>query len=223
MRRKIDSLEVDENLKNQLMKLMINSSSEEDSNYSSSSEDEINEGISSSAEEQIRSGKECQCNIVQYNKDYWKSLVGMKSLNVLTNSQEEILTIIDQVTDHNVKRQLLEFLIEKNPSNRESSKLILPNKGYQFQEVMNRFNHSRIKEKPASLQDLKYEINQLKIEISMLKHENKEFKVRISSLENAKKETQISFPETQEPNDLPEYLNKIHEICLVPTIFIKYS
>ncbi|KAK2374805.1 hypothetical protein QL285_075743 [Trifolium repens] len=147
----------DEELRNQLEKvLLINSeseveSSEDDVSYSSSSETSDNNS--------------CQCNELSY----WKSIVEMNGLNVLTSEQDEALKALESIPDDNLRRKLIETLIRDNL--REKAPLI-KEAPYQLSEVLSRFRQSNERETPVSINDLKREINLLKSEISYIKNNN---------------------------------------------------
>ncbi|MCH97278.1 hypothetical protein A2U01_0018271, partial [Trifolium medium] len=79
----------DENLRNQLEKiLLINYDSELDNN---SSEEDVRSTCSSSNDNS--DNNDCQCN----GLNYWKSIVEMNGLNVLTNEQDEALKAIESI------------------------------------------------------------------------------------------------------------------------------
>ena len=118
----------------------------------------------------------CQCNQI----DYWKSIVDMNGLNVLTTEQDEAIKAIESISDNNLKRKMLEVLIQEN-SKKESP--IIIEAPYQLSEVLSRFQQSHIRETPVSLTDLNREINLLKSEIAQIKKDNQKLSQRVSLLE----------------------------------------
>ncbi|CAL5186076.1 unnamed protein product [Lathyrus oleraceus] len=85
--------------------LLLNSDSE---NYSS--EEDINMIYESSTEcsSKYSDSNDCQCNQL----DYWKSIVGMNGLNVLTSKQDEAIKAIESISNKELKRKMIEVLIQ---------------------------------------------------------------------------------------------------------------
>ncbi|XP_045792081.1 uncharacterized protein LOC123886847 [Trifolium pratense] len=87
----------DEELRNQLEKvLLINSSSESETESS-------NDEVSYSSSSDTSDNNNCQCNELSY----WKSIVEMNGLNVLTNEQDEALKALESISDDNLRRKLI--------------------------------------------------------------------------------------------------------------------
>ncbi|MCI08913.1 hypothetical protein A2U01_0029995, partial [Trifolium medium] len=80
----------DESLRNQLEKILLISSDSE--NYDSAEEDIMSNSSDSSIEEN-QDNNDCQCNEL----NYWKSIVEMNGLNVLTKDQDEALKAIESI------------------------------------------------------------------------------------------------------------------------------
>jgi hypothetical protein len=118
----------DENLRAQLEKvLLINPDSE-----SEISDNEI-DFINKSSSKESSSDDNCQCND---EIEYWKSIVNMNGLNVLTEEQDKTLKILESIPDNNLRRKMIEFLIKDN-SKREAPQII--EAPYQISEVLSRF------------------------------------------------------------------------------------
>ncbi|MCI54789.1 hypothetical protein A2U01_0076039, partial [Trifolium medium] len=65
---------------------------------------------SDSSIDEIQDNNNCQCNEL----NYWKSIVEMNGLNVLTESQDKALDAIESIPDVNLKKKMLEILIKDN-------------------------------------------------------------------------------------------------------------
>jgi hypothetical protein len=165
----------DEELRSQLAKvLLVNSESEESDNIS----DEDIESITNS-ETSDSDNNDCQCN----DLNYWKSIVEMNGLNVLTSEQDQALKALESISDNSLKRKMIEFLIKENTKEKSP---IINEAPYQLSEVLSRFQQANTKETPVSINDLKREINSLKSEITQIKHDNIMINHRIEILENNK-------------------------------------
>jgi endonuclease IV len=55
----------------------------------------------------LSSANDCQC-------DYWKAIVEMNGLNVLTKEQNEALKVLESISDSTLRRKMIEFLIKEN-------------------------------------------------------------------------------------------------------------
>ncbi|KAK2424968.1 hypothetical protein QL285_035270 [Trifolium repens] len=173
----------DEDLRNHLQKVLLLNSDHaseesdymseisEESDYMTKENEELSTGDSDS------DNKNCQCNEL----NYWKSIVNMNGLIVLTSEQDQALKVLESISDNNLKRKMIEFLIKEN--SREKSPMI-NEAPYQLSEVLSRFQQVNIKETPVSIIDLKREVNQLKSEIIQIKNNNDILNHKVSILEN---------------------------------------
>ncbi|XP_045798027.1 uncharacterized protein LOC123892268 [Trifolium pratense] len=128
----------DEELRNQLEKvLLINSESEVES-----SEEEVSYSSSSDTSD----NNSCQCNEL----NYWKSIVEMNGLNVLTSEQDEALKALESIQDDNLRRKLIETLIKDNLRGKTP---LIKEAPYQLSEVLSRFRQSNERETPVSIND----------------------------------------------------------------------
>ncbi|KAH7835845.1 hypothetical protein Vadar_030434 [Vaccinium darrowii] len=159
--------QLDEGLRLQLSKLLLNTSDE--SNQESS--DEINElDYSTSSESGYSPTEDCTgkcCSSHQDALQVFANLNGL-SLNVLSKSQQEILELVDKVQDPEIRRKIIELSFNSAVSEVESLEKP-PNvtRYYSINEVFNRLEASS--SKPATLQDLQKEVNELKSELRLLK------------------------------------------------------
>ena len=90
------------------------------------------------------------------------------SINVITDTQKDLLSSIDKINDPELRGKLLNFCLEQRQSHSQPIPEImqLPSRHYNLQEVFRRIET----EQPVTLQDLKKEINILKIEVKQLKN-----------------------------------------------------
>jgi hypothetical protein len=170
-KKKLEEIQLDEGLRLQLGKLLLNSSSE------SESDDELNElGYSSSSESE--SPEDCTgkcCTSSQNHMKVFANLNGL-SINVLSKSQQDILQLVDQIHDTEVRDKIIKIsltsALESEPEKPSISKY------YSINEVFKRMEKTSISiSKPVTTQDLQKEIINLKTEIDYLK---------LSQLENQK-------------------------------------
>ncbi|KAK1360088.1 hypothetical protein POM88_044562 [Heracleum sosnowskyi] len=188
---------------------MINSS---DSERESSNEEDLEliyETSSDSSEESLSpNNNNCQCNEI----NYWKSIVEMNGLNVLTADQDKALKVIEALTDPDLKRKMIETLIENSIVKKESP--LIMEALYQLSEVLSRFQQSNTKETLVSINDLRSEVNLLKSEISQIKKNNEKLSQRITLLETkspSKVEDNKEIIGTSKP-DNNDYLNLLDQV-----------
>ena len=92
--------------------------------------------------------------------------IGSPSINVLTEIEQNMRNIADQITDPKMKLNFLELCY-----NQQKKEEILPPQHYSMKEIFKRIQHVT-KEKPIIIQDLKMEVNALKVEIKHLQTSN---------------------------------------------------
>ncbi|KAL2527251.1 CCHC-type domain-containing protein [Abeliophyllum distichum] len=160
LRRKINNLQIDDDIKSQLLNLIESeSSSSEDIIYNLQDDSDYSE-ISSSSKSSS-SIKICNC------KD--NCTCETNSINVLTSEKELIQEIISQIQDPDLKQkfqQILDHIPETKP----------PPRTYNVNDVFDRFKKSN---KSSSSQDLRREVNQMKKQISDLVKELSQLKFEV--------------------------------------------
>ncbi|CAJ2643632.1 unnamed protein product [Trifolium pratense] len=164
-----------------------------------------NDEVSYSSSSETSDNNDCQCNELSY----WKSIVEMNGLNVLTSEQDEALKALESISDDNLRRKLIETLIRDN--SREKTPLVTE-APYQLSEVLSRFRHSNERETPVSINDLKREINLLKSEISYIKKNNDVLAKRISLLENSNKIENIVSNNDSPSSSSNSYLSLLERV-----------
>ncbi|KAL2506072.1 putative reverse transcriptase domain [Abeliophyllum distichum] len=161
LRRKINNLQIDDEIKSQLLNLIkTDSSSAEDIIYNLQDDSDYSESTSSS--ESSNSIKICNC------KD--NCTCETNSINVLTSEKELIQDIISQIQDPDLKQKfqhILDPVQETKP----------PPRTYNVNDVFDRFKKSN---KNSSSQDLRHEVNQMKKQISDLDKKLSQLKFEVS-------------------------------------------
>ncbi|KAI8554885.1 hypothetical protein RHMOL_Rhmol05G0131500 [Rhododendron molle] len=169
-KKKLNELQIDEGLRQQLFKLLLESSEE---SSDEETEDQVND-LSDHDEESSSTEEEapCNCNNLEFSTsdNYWKAIVEMNglSINVLTDKQQGLLDIIDQIEDPQLRIKIIETCIASNTKEEEETKPRILNETYSLKTVLDRLEQIG-SDKPATIPDLKGEINTLKTEIKLLK------------------------------------------------------
>ncbi|XP_058183933.1 uncharacterized protein LOC131301588 [Rhododendron vialii] len=130
------------------------------------------------------------------------------SVNVLTEKQQGLLEVIDQIDDPQLKMKVIETCIS-SMKEEEEEKPQLPNENYSLKIILDRLEQVD-NLKPVTIPDLKNEINTLKAEIRSLKtfqskaaQEFYDIKTRLVVLENKGESSKV--------DDLA-YLNSINKV-----------
>nr|KYP53754.1 Enzymatic polyprotein [Cajanus cajan] len=152
VKEKINNLNMSEELKEQIAKLLLyESESEEEENSS----EEYIDNIGTSSEEE----SECECEENPCSCSF--------SINVITSEAKLILEIVEKLPNEEEKLEYLsklKDLILEDKTHEESTTLEFS--GYDFSQILKK---ASIKEKPVNIKDLQREINELKEEINIIK------------------------------------------------------
>uniref|UniRef100_A0A7N0TK87 Peptidase A2 domain-containing protein n=1 Tax=Kalanchoe fedtschenkoi TaxID=63787 RepID=A0A7N0TK87_KALFE len=169
MKDKIKNLNLDEELKDSLKKLLINSESETELN-NNSNEDEI-------------------YKLISQFKD-------TDSLNVLKGN--DLIEFLQSIKDKELRSKVIESIdIPSSSETRQNKETFKPdNSPYMMSEVFEsiRQKHEKVSETPTNVLDLKIEIDNLKDEIKLLKQLNNNLNQRVSKLENVETQTDLINP-----------------------------
>ncbi|XP_028104274.1 uncharacterized protein LOC114303333 [Camellia sinensis] len=205
---KINELNLDPDIKRQLLQTIEEESTEDES----PSEDEINElfSPSSSNDEQDEFACPCSTNQDQLSEiNYWKSIVEVNglhlgepsSINVLADAQKDMLPVADQIQDPEIKIKYLKMCYEHQQTVQEQP--LIPVHSYNLQDVFKGIQtlNSTSVEQPTTIQDLKMEINILKTEVKHLQTASaatiKDIKYLHNQLKSKKSETEAVKSEDQ--------------------------
>ncbi|KAI5681439.1 hypothetical protein M9H77_02667 [Catharanthus roseus] len=179
MKKKINNLDISEELKDSLEKLFLESDDSED--ITSASEiDHISDSSDNSEETMCPCKQEHSASQKEKSEDdYYKLISQFKDsdINVLTNNH--ILEFLKSIKDQELRSRIIENLDDIPSSSTHSTKIeeeFIPNNNpYTMKEVYKlmkqRYDNSH--KSPTTVNDLYGEINHLKDEIKMLKQINK--------------------------------------------------
>ncbi|PIN07010.1 hypothetical protein CDL12_20430 [Handroanthus impetiginosus] len=193
VKKKIESLDLDEGLKKSLCKILLNEEGEDIYVNIVSKNSESENGIelddfSNRESEELHSEQECN-EFCECAKCYIKNL--NLGINVLTKDESFILDLIDQITDPVKKRHVLETYLQEKPSSSRLSEKF-KQEPYSLQKIMARVKE--ISNREPTISELKYEINEIKKELANIKE-------KIFYLENpfkSIKEKKVQFDEEEE-------------------------
>ena len=114
---------------------------------------------------------------------------------MLTTDQEMLIDMIDHIEDREAKAKFIRKIMEKNNKNT----LPLSNT-YKFKDVMKQFEIQN----PVTIQDLKFEIKQIKMQIEELKIFTHSIDFKLQNMEN-----QGIFVNNQTPEELNNFFNSM--------------
>ncbi|XP_028051189.1 uncharacterized protein LOC114255842 [Camellia sinensis] len=135
VKSKINELNLDPDIKRQLLQTIEEESTEDES----PSEDEVNELFSPSSSDEEQDEPLCPCSTNQDQLseiNYWKSIVEMNglhlgepnSINVLTDAQKDMLAVADQIQDPEIKIKYLKMCYEHQQTVQEQPLIPLKSK-----------------------------------------------------------------------------------------------
>ncbi|KAG5631121.1 hypothetical protein H5410_002838 [Solanum commersonii] len=194
---KIKSLDLEDNIKDSLYKILLNSSSENFSpNNSDGEKSSTSEDLKVLHEEDYMSSfvEECtSCQIGQPsdNKDkdkFYQLYSQFKDLNIHVISNDNWVEMLRMIDDPTLRSQIIDKIgnISTSTSNTKIPKeKFVHNNAYTMAEVKRQLKLRTQREHiPTTIQDLVEEINNLKKEISSLKNHNMILDERITYIEN---------------------------------------
>src|SRR5206468_12907949 len=107
------------------------------------------------------------------------------SINALTDTQSEIISMIDKVTDPLLKSKILQFCLEQTKNSPSSFEKPNITKHYSMKEVLQRLEGKpETSLKPSTSQDLRSEVNIVKSEIKLIREELDNQNIRLIQLES---------------------------------------
>uniref|UniRef100_A0A7N0UU70 Peptidase A2 domain-containing protein n=1 Tax=Kalanchoe fedtschenkoi TaxID=63787 RepID=A0A7N0UU70_KALFE len=197
MKDKIKNLNLDEELKDSLKKLLINSESETESSSDTETETDssgntelgnLNE-TTESEDNACCSSCEKPCSKQDSEDEIYKLISQFKdndSLNVLKGN--DLIEFLQSIKDKELRSKLIDSMdIPSSSETRQNEEISkVDNNPYMMSEVFKtlRQKQKTISETPTSILDLKIEIDNLKDEIKMLKQLNNNLNQRVSKLED---------------------------------------
>uniref|UniRef100_A0A7N0TCT7 Peptidase A2 domain-containing protein n=1 Tax=Kalanchoe fedtschenkoi TaxID=63787 RepID=A0A7N0TCT7_KALFE len=197
MKDKIKILNLDEEIKDSLKKLLINSESETESsseietdssenteleNINEMTDSEDNACCSSCEKTCLKQDNGCEDEIYKLISQFKDN----DSLNVLKSN--DLIEFLQSIKDKELRSKIIESIdIPSSSETRQNEEISkIDTNPYMMSEVFKtlRQKQKTISETPTSVLDLKIEIDNLKDEIKMLKHLNNNLNQRVSKLED---------------------------------------
>ncbi|KAG5609742.1 hypothetical protein H5410_021023 [Solanum commersonii] len=231
VKEKIKSLDVGDDIKDSLYKIMLNSDSEKSGSESSS-----NKGSSTSEdlkalqqEDSITSEDECSpcqqgmaCEKKDDEDDLYKIYAQFKefSLNVIDN--DKVLELLQNMKDPEIRAQIIDKISNNPPKEKDHIPEEISTKegSYTMTEVKNLFLE-RIKmiSSPTTINDLKEDVNSLKEDILRLKEKNVVIEVRLDAIQTRQDLENMS----ESSSFLEGENNKLDYIYSEQKISVKYN
>ena len=194
---KIKSLDLEDNIKDSLYKILLDSSSENSSpNNSEGEESYTSEDLKALHEEDYMSSPDEECTSCQIGQpcdnkeqdEFYQLYSQFKDLNVNVISNDNWVEMLRMIDDPTIRSQIIDKIGNNNPS---TSNTRIPkvssdhDNTYTMAEVKRQLKlRSQRNHIPTTIQDLVEEINNLKKEISSLKNHNMILDERITYIEN---------------------------------------
>nr|KYP75455.1 polyprotein [Cajanus cajan] len=154
VKEKINNLDMSEQLKDQIAKLLLY---ESDNEESSNEEENYIENIETSSDED----SECECDENPCSCSF--------NINVISASEKLMLEMVDKLPNEDEKLDYLiklkNLILQDNHTEETSTPEF---SGYDFSKIL---KQASIKEKPINLQDLQREVKELKEEVKLIKNQ----------------------------------------------------
>ncbi|KAG5589385.1 hypothetical protein H5410_039899 [Solanum commersonii] len=200
VKEKIKNLDIDDNLKDSLHKIMLNSDSESGSAYSSREYSSTSEDLKALQQEEYLTSKMNARHIYEQFKEL--------SLNVIDN--DKVIELLQNIKDPEIRTQIIDKISDSMEKEHITEKDYIPKEiptkegSYTMAEVKNLLLERRkMTSSPTTISDLKEEINNLKEDITRLKEKN----VIIENLNDKASESSSSM---EEENDSLDFIKNIY-------------
>ncbi|KAG5574882.1 hypothetical protein H5410_055016 [Solanum commersonii] len=197
VKEKIKNLDIDDNLKDSLYKIMLNSDSESGS-YSSRKSSSTSEDLKALQQEDYMTSEDecspCQqrlaCEKDDEEDDLYKIYEQFKemSLNVIDN--DKVIELLQTIKDPEIRAQIIDKISDSKEKDHIAEKDYIPKEiptkegSYTMAEVKNLLLERRkMVSSPTTISDLKEEINNLKEDITLLKEKNVVIEVRLDAIQ----------------------------------------
>ncbi|KAG5579249.1 hypothetical protein H5410_049876 [Solanum commersonii] len=187
VKEKIKNLDIDDNLKDSLYKIMLNSDSESGSVYSSREYSSTSEDLKAlQQEEYLTSEDECSpcqqgmaCENDDDRDDLYKIYEQFKELSLNVIDNDKVIELLQNIKDSEIRAQIIDKISDSKEKNHFIDKDHIPKDiptkegSYTMTEVKNLLLERRkMTSSPTTISDLKEEINNLKGDITRLKEKN---------------------------------------------------
>ncbi|KAG5621592.1 hypothetical protein H5410_006810 [Solanum commersonii] len=197
VKEKIKNLDIDDNLKDSLNKIMLNSDSGTSSEYSSREYSSTSEDLKALQQEEYGTSED-ECSPCQQGMacekddedDLYKIYEQFKemSLNVIDN--DKVIELLQDIKDPEIRAQIIDKISDSKGKDHISEKDYIPKEiptkegSYTMAEVKNLLLERRkMGTSPTTISDLKEEINNLKEDITLLKEKNVVIEVRLDAIQ----------------------------------------
>ncbi|KAG5615834.1 hypothetical protein H5410_015658 [Solanum commersonii] len=197
VKEKIKNLDIDDNMKDSLYKIMLNSDSGSGSEYNSREYSSTSEDLKALQQEEYGTSED-ECSPCQQGMacekddedDLYKIYEQFKemSLNVIDN--DKVIELLQDIKDPEIRAQIIDKISDSKGKDHFTEKDYIPKEiptkegSYTMAEVKNLLLERRkMVSSPTTISDLKEEINNLKEDITLLKEKNVVIEVRLDAIQ----------------------------------------
>ncbi|KAG5611429.1 hypothetical protein H5410_022710, partial [Solanum commersonii] len=185
VKEKIKNLDIDDNLKDSLYKIMLNSDTESGTEYSSE-ESSRSEDLKALQQEEFLTSED-ECSSCQQGMacekdegdDLYKIYEQFKELSLNVIDNDKVIELLQNIKDPEIRAQIIDKISDSREKDHITEKNYIPKEiptkegSYTMAEVKNLLLERRKRtSSPTMISDLKEEINNLKEDIIRLKEKN---------------------------------------------------
>ncbi|KAG5572771.1 hypothetical protein H5410_062537 [Solanum commersonii] len=197
VREKIKNLDIEDNLKDSLYKIMLNSDSGTGTKYSSTNESSTSEDLKALQQEDYLTSEDecspCQQGMVcekDEEDDLYKIYEQFKKLSPNVIDNDKVIELLQTIKDPKIRAQIIDKISDSKEKDHIAEKDHIPKEiptkegSYTMAEVKNLLLERRkMTSSPTTISDLKEEINNLKEDIIRLKEKNVVIDVRLDAIQ----------------------------------------
>ncbi|KAG5568232.1 hypothetical protein H5410_064752 [Solanum commersonii] len=197
VKEKIKNLNIDDNLKDSLYKIMLNSDSESGS-YSSRESSSTSEDLKALQQEDYMTSEDecspCQqglaCEKDDDGDDLYKIYEQFKELSLNVIDNDKVIELLQDIKDPEIRAHIIDKISDSKGKDLITEKDYIPKEiptkegSYTMAEVKNLLLERRkMVSSPTTISDLKEEIDNLKEDITLLKEKNVVIEVRLDAIQ----------------------------------------
>ncbi|KAG5631077.1 hypothetical protein H5410_002794, partial [Solanum commersonii] len=226
VKEKIKILDIEDNQKDSLYKIMLNFDSGSGIEYSSEEESSTSEDLKALQQEDYLTFEDecshCQQGMVcekDEEDNLYKIYEQFKDLSLNAIDNDKIIELLQNIKDPEIRAQIIDKISDSKEKDHISEKDHIPKEiptkegSYTMEEVKNLLLERRkMISSPTTISDLKEEINNLKEDSIRLKEKNVMIEVRldaIQALQNMDKASESSSSLERE-NDSPDFIKNFY-------------
>ncbi|KAG5573150.1 hypothetical protein H5410_062916 [Solanum commersonii] len=197
VKEKIKNLDIDDNLKDSLYKIMLNSDSESGSEYSRREYSSTSEDLKALQQEEYLTSEDecspCQQGMAcerEDEDDLYKIYEQFKELSLNVIDNDKVIELLQNIKDPEIRAQIIDKISDSKGKEHITEKDYIPKEiptkegSYTMAEVKNLLLERRkMTSSPTTISDLKEEINNLKEDIIRLKEKNVVIEVRLDAIQ----------------------------------------